>query len=373
VSTQTHELTATATSPHADTVLALRSLTRAYGKVTAVDSVDLDVRSGEFLTLLGSSGSGKSTTLMMVAGFETPTSGQILLNGRDVVGIPPYKRGLGVVFQSYALFPHMSALDNVAYPLRMRGVKKADRRERALEALAGVKLDEAAGRRPSQLSGGQQQRVALARALITDPRVLLMDEPLGALDRQLREHMQIELRRLHRERGVTVVYVTHDQDEALSLSDRIAVMRQGGIEQIGTPREIYTAPTSRFVADFIGEATLLEGEVCAATGEDLEVRLPDGETVPARSGHGFGPGQRVVLMVRPEQVRLDAATFADGRAGVATRVVDAGYFGDSHRLECRTAAGATVVARRPATAAVGRVGDELRASWDIDDARVLPA
>ncbi|WP_433362680.1 ABC transporter ATP-binding protein [Streptosporangium sp. CA-115845] len=359
-------------TPTPEIALRLDSLAKSYGNVTAVDSIALDVHTGEFLTLLGSSGSGKSTTLMMVAGFETPTSGRILLNDRDVVGIPPHRRELGVVFQSYALFPHMSALDNVAYPLRMRGVAKQERRARAMEALEGVQLAAGAARRPSELSGGQQQRVALARALITDPRVLLMDEPLGALDKKLREHMQIELRRLHRERGVTVVYVTHDQDEALSLSDRIAVMRDGRIEQVGAPREIYAAPATRFVADFIGEATLLEGRVAGAAGDDLyDVRTTEGRVVQAASARAFAKGDAVVVMIRPEVMRLGG----DGSERVGVRVVDVGYFGSELRYECRTADGATVIVRelaerdhRPVP-----VGQETEARWAARDSILISA
>lgn len=319
-------------SEHQEVVLSVSGLTKAYGDALAVENISFDLHQGEFLTLLGESGSGKSTTLMMVAGFEGPTSGQIILGGQDLTRVPAHKRGLGVVFQNYALFPSMTVLDNVAYPLKMRGVSRAERRKLAYEALEGVKLTPRADYRVSELSGGQQQRVALARALVFKPSVLLMDEPLGALDKKLREHLQSELRVLHRQQGVTVIYVTHDQDEALSLSDRIAVMRDGRIEQIGTPHEIYANPQSEFVADFVGESTLFSGTFDAADGGRL--CLPSGRTLRLEENVHYLDGQQIGLMLRPESVRFASATETVAETHVGVRVTDRGYYGRDLRYEC---------------------------------------
>jgi putative spermidine/putrescine transport system ATP-binding protein len=244
--------------------VSLRALRKTFGEVTAVDSVDLDLAEGEFFSMLGPSGSGKTTVLRMIAGFETPTSGRVLLGGVDVTDRPPYARDVNTVFQDYALFPHMSVQQNVEYGLRVKGVDRRSRRTRAQEALATVRLEQYGERRPSQLSGGQRQRVALARALVNRPKVLLLDEPLGALDLKLRREMQIELKALQREVGITFVFVTHDQEEALTMSDRIAVFNGGRIEQLAAPAELYEHPASAFVAGFVGTSNLLEGDVAAA-------------------------------------------------------------------------------------------------------------
>ncbi|MFT4232421.1 MAG: ABC transporter ATP-binding protein [Leucobacter sp.] len=238
--------------------IRLTGLTREFGSVTAVDRLDLEIARGEFFSMLGPSGSGKTTVLRLIAGFEQPTSGTVELFGEDVTGRAPFDRAVNTVFQDYALFPHMSVLDNVAYGLRVRGVPKAERKARSMRALESVRLEHLAERAPSQLSGGQRQRVALARATVVEPRVLLLDEPLGALDLKLREQMQVELKQIQRDLGITFVFVTHDQEEALTLSDRIAVFNQGRIEQIGTPDELYERPVSRFVADFVGSTNLLD-------------------------------------------------------------------------------------------------------------------
>ncbi|HEX3562350.1 MAG TPA: ABC transporter ATP-binding protein, partial [Solirubrobacterales bacterium] len=233
-------------------------VSKHYGEVAAVESLDLEVKRGEFFTLLGPSGSGKTTTLRMIAGFEEPDTGRVELGGKDVTGLPPYDRSVNTVFQDYALFPHMNVGDNVAYGLRVKGVDRAERRSRASQALATVRLAGYEARKPNQLSGGQQQRVALARAIVNEPRVLLLDEPLGALDLKLREQMQVELKGIQGQVGITFIYVTHDQEEALTMSDRIAVFNEGGIEQIGAPREIYERPDNAFVAGFVGVSNLLE-------------------------------------------------------------------------------------------------------------------
>jgi putative spermidine/putrescine transport system ATP-binding protein len=261
--------------------ISLRGLTKTFGPVTAVDGIDLDIADGEFFSMLGPSGSGKTTVLRMVAGFEAPTAGQVVLGGRDVTGEPPFARDVNTVFQDYALFPHMSVIENVEYGLRVKKVRRADCRTRALEALATVRLAEYGDRRPHELSGGQRQRVALARALVNRPKVLLLDEPLGALDLKLRREMQIELKALQREVGITFVFVTHDQEEALTMSDRIAVFNTGAIEQVATPIELYERPATTFVAGFVGTSNLLEGAVAEQV-----------------------IGERGVFSIRPEKIGL---------------------------------------------------------------------
>ena len=282
-------------------VVELRGCTRDYGAVRAVDALDLAVHEGEFLALLGPSGCGKTTTLNLVAGFVEPTAGRVLIDGADVTGRPPHLRGLGVVFQSYALFPHLSVRDNVAFGLRERRMPAAEIERRVGEALELVRLERAGRQRPSELSGGMQQRVALARALVFRPRVLLLDEPLAALDKKLREGMRDELRTIQRSVGITTIFVTHDQAEALGLADRIAVMNHGRIEQLGPPRDIYERPATRFVADFIGASTVLRGRAVAAdrvvvAGGTLHV-----------TGRALHAGADVELAIRPERVRLVAA------------------------------------------------------------------
>jgi spermidine/putrescine ABC transporter ATP-binding subunit len=281
-------------------VVELQGCIRDYGSVRAVDSLDLSIVEGEFLSLLGPSGCGKTTTLNLIAGFVEPTAGRILIDGEDVTGRPAYLRGLGVVFQSYALFPHLSVFENVAFGLRERRVSSAEVGRRVGEALELVRLDPVGRQRPAELSGGMQQRVALARALVYRPRVLLLDEPLAALDKKLREGMRDELRAIQRSVGITTVFVTHDQAEALGLSDRIAVMSRGRIDQLGSPREIYERPASRFVADFIGASTVLRGR---AVAREL-VAIAPGLTIRVAGGESFREGEEVELAIRPERVRL---------------------------------------------------------------------
>jgi putative spermidine/putrescine transport system ATP-binding protein len=241
-------------------LVEIRNLSKTFGNVRAVDGVDLDINSGEFITLLGPSGSGKTTVLRMIAGFEMPDSGTISLNGEDITELPPFDRDVNTVFQDYALFPHMTIQENVEYGLRTRKVPKIERAKQALDAIASVKLEQTTDRLPHQLSGGQRQRIALARALVLRPRVLLLDEPLGALDRQLREEMQVELKKIQRDAGITFIFVTHDQEEAMRMSDRIVVFNEGRVEQVGTPQEVYNRPATRFVAGFLGAANILSGE-----------------------------------------------------------------------------------------------------------------
>jgi spermidine/putrescine ABC transporter ATP-binding subunit len=281
-------------------VVELQGCTKDYGGVRAVDALDLAIFEGEFLSLLGPSGCGKTTTLSLIAGFVEPTLGRILIDGEDVTGRPAHLRGLGVVFQSYALFPHLSVFENVAFGLRERRVPAAEIGRRVNDALELVRLDRLGRQRPAELSGGMQQRVALARALVYRPRVVLLDEPLAALDKKLREGMRDELRAIQRSVGITTVFVTHDQAEALGLSDRIAVMSRGRIEQLGAPREIYERPANRFVADFIGASTVLRGR---AVARDL-VALAPGLTIRVAAGEALRAGEEVELVIRPERVRL---------------------------------------------------------------------
>ncbi len=285
-------------------LLDLRNVTRRFGAIGAVDDVSFSVRAGEFFTLLGPSGCGKTTLLRLIAGFETPDAGQILLDGADLAPVPAERRPINTVFQSYALFPHLTVWDNVAFPLRMARTAAAEVKRRVGEMLEQVRLAERAGHFPHELSGGQQQRVALARSLVNRPRLLLLDEPLGALDQKLREQMQIELINLQREVGITFIFVTHDQPEALALSDRIGVMREGRIEQLDEPSKVYGFPCNRFVADFIGNCNLLEAQVSAASADGLQLEVAHLGAVLAPAREGVQAGERGVLALRPEQVRI---------------------------------------------------------------------
>jgi len=320
----------------ARTVVELAGVTKSYGPVRALDAIDLAVYEGELLSLLGPSGCGKTTTLNVVAGFVEPDGGRVSIDGSDVTAVPAYRRGLGVVFQSYALFPHMSVGDNVAFGLRERGVSRREAAARVDEALALVRLPGAAGRRPQQLSGGMQQRVALARALVIRPRVLLLDEPLAALDKKLREEMRAELRDIQKTVGITTVFVTHDQHEALGLSDRIAVMNAGRIEQLGPPREIYERPATRFVADFIGASSVLVARVIDAR----TVELGGGVRLDVELGRALEPGRAVELIVRPERVELGGA----GRNAVAATVASVMYLGDHTEVRVTLAGGVRLLA-----------------------------
>jgi spermidine/putrescine ABC transporter ATP-binding subunit len=317
-------------------VVELRGCTRAYGSVRAVEALDLVVVEGEFLSLLGPSGCGKTTTLNLIAGFVEPTAGRILIDGEDVTGRPPHLRGLGVVFQSYALFPHLTVFENVAFGLRERKVPAAEITRRVGEALALVRLEGREGQRPAQLSGGMQQRVALARALVYRPRVVLLDEPLAALDKRLREEMRFELRAIQRSVGITTIFVTHDQAEALGLSDRIAVMRAGRIEQLGAPREIYERPATRFVADFIGASTVLRGRALAAD----RVEVAPGAILQLAAARALVAGAEVDLAIRPERVRLASAP---GANVVEARIEGLVYQGAQTELSARLADGQRVL------------------------------
>lgn len=349
--------------------LELRNVTKRFGDSLAVDDVSLSLEPGTFLTMLGPSGSGKTTTLNIIAGFLDADSGSVELGGRDLTALAPYKRDIGVVFQNYALFPHQTALQNVAFPLEMRGVSRREARRRAMEALEMVELEKRAARLPKQLSGGQQQRVALARAMVFEPDLLLMDEPLGALDKKLRETMQIEIMRLGRQTASTIVYVTHDQEEALVMSDQIAVYNEGRIVQLGTSEDLYERPRTLFVADFIGESVRLpcvreaggalrgEGWSCDAVGQD------------------YADGRDAVLVVRPERMRLESAASDARRSRPAVHgtVVEAIYVGNAVKYLLSTVAGTEIEVRvdraRPTDPI--RPGDSVIASWDPRDATLV--
>ena len=294
----------------AATVLELRGISKRYGETVAVDSLSLSVERGEFLTLLGPSGCGKTSVLRLIAGFETPSAGDILLDGQSMVGVPPERRAVNTVFQSYALFPHMNVFENVAFGLRMRGVSGAEIRSRVREALRLVHMEEFASRRVDRLSGGQQQRVAIARAVVNEPAVLLLDEPLSALDYRLRKRMQLELKQIQRSLGMTFILVTHDQEEAFSMSDRVAVMNQGRVEQVGTPAAVYENPANLFVAQFVGEINVLLGQVECCQQGSLVVQV-EGRRIPLRGEEGLAGSRVVAVLLRPEDLRVETVQDLD--------------------------------------------------------------
>ena len=348
--------------------VTLQSVTKRFGEFAAVEEMDLEIGQGEFFTLLGPSGCGKTTTLRMVAGFEEPTEGQVLIEGSDVVGLPPYKRPTNTVFQSYALFPHMSVHDNVAFGLKRQKVDKGEMEKRVGTELERVGLAGEANRRPAQLSGGQQQRVALARALVNLPKVLLLDEPLGALDLKLRKGLQVQLKQIQRDVGITFVYVTHDQEEALTMSDRIAVMNHGVIEQVADPEDVYGKPASTFVAGFIGVSNLMPG-VVRATGAGGEVQLDAGVTVGA-DVNGFSRGERCNAVVRPEKLEItpDGEQVNGGLPQVEGLVESSLYLGTSTQMIVRLPDDVTMTVLCPNTDEEERrslpgAGQRVKLSW----------
>jgi spermidine/putrescine ABC transporter ATP-binding subunit len=357
-----------------DVVLELQKVCKQYAgtDTPAVEEIDLSVRKGEFVTFLGPSGSGKTTTLNMIAGFITPSSGRILINGRDIADLPPHKRNLGMVFQNYALFPHMTVWDNVAFPLVERKVAKETIRTKVAAALEMVHLTGFEKRRPRELSGGQQQRVALTRALVFDPPILLMDEPLGALDKKLRQRLQLEIKRVHRELGITFLFVTHDQEEAMALSDTVVVFDRGGIQQIGTPDELYRRPRSRFVAEFLGDSNLLEGALrrdgasWVLEAKDGPIHL-DGWAAP----EDVNPGEHC-LMFRPEDVLIsDSADAADDWKATVREVV---YLGSEERVIVATESGASITVRLSGDALRHRpeVGQTVALRFSARNAWLIP-
>ncbi len=353
-----------------DPVIRFQGIRKRFGPVDAVAGVDLDIAEGEFFSLLGPSGCGKTTLLRMLAGLETPTDGRILIGGQDVTQVPPYARPVNMMFQSYALFPHMSVADNVAFGLKQDGVPTAEIKARVESMLELVKLGGFGGRRPHQLSGGQRQRVALARCLVKQPRVVLLDEPLAALDKKLRESTQFELVRIQNQVGITFVMVTHDQEEAMGMSSRIAVMNAGRILQVGRPHDIYEYPADRFVADFIGTANMFEG-VAAADGVHVE-----GLERPLAVLGAPADGAAVAVMVRPEKIAMGREMPAGGGNVLAGEVTEIGYHGDVSSYRVRLASGRVVLVtaanlRHAAEPAVGR-GDRVYLSWHPGNAVVLP-
>ncbi len=354
------------------TLVSLRNLNKHYGDFAAVDDISLDIQDGEFLTFLGSSGSGKSTTLSMLAGFETPSSGEILVDGKSLVNVPPHKRDIGMVFQRYSLFPHLSVRDNIAFPLAIRKLAAAERDRRVDAMLKLVQLDQFAHRRPSQLSGGQQQRVAIARALVYEPRILLMDEPLGALDKKLREDLQDELRQLHRRLGITIVYVTHDQEEAMRLSQRIAIFSHGKIVGLGSGYDLYQNPPNAFVASFLGNSNFLKLKAqgnAVATFEDQSLSI--------RLTAGLQSDQAVLLMVRPEKalaLSVEQAAqepLAAGWNEVSAKVVEVLFLGESQTCSVVTSGGTAMTVKALSAAGMPlKTGDPVRVRWATTDACV---
>jgi putative spermidine/putrescine transport system ATP-binding protein len=342
------------------------------GETLVVKALDLAIARGEFLTMLGPSGSGKTTCLMMLAGFETVTHGEIRLGGRKIDNIPPHRRGIGMVFQNYALFPHMTVNENLAFPLEVRRMNRAEIAAKVRRALGMVQMEAFGNRRPAQLSGGQQQRVALARALVFEPELVLMDEPLGALDKQLREHMQYEIKHIHHNLGVTVVYVTHDQGEALTMSDRVAVFNDGVVQQLSTPAELYERPVNSFVAQFIGENNRLDGRVKAVENGVALVEAAGGGSVRALAVACGGPGAATRLSIRPERVTVGATHLPNRAEG---RVEELIYLGDHIRCRMTVLGNRDFIVKVPNTAGHAPLaeGETVTVGWLTEDCRALDA
>ncbi len=367
---------ATANIPERDTErrpgasVRLDGIAKSYGPHRALTALDLDIAAGEFITFLGPSGSGKTTTLMLVAGFERPSAGEIFIDARPVAALPPYRRNIGMVFQSYALFPHLTVAENVGFALKQRGVGRAERREQVARMLDLVQLRGFEGRYPQQLSGGQQQRVAIARAIVFNPRVLLMDEPLSALDKQLRENLQLEIKRLHARLGITFIYVTHDQREALVMSDRVAVMNEGRLEQVAAPEQLYGAPCNRFVAAFVGEANFFAVQRVARDGDGLLLQTEAG---PLRAPMQPHPPD-VACMVRPEWMSVaSAAPDAPGRNTLAATVREVVFMGEMTRYVLQGAGGAPLTVKQPHRPGDSPLasGDAAVVSWAVTDTRLV--
>ncbi len=363
-------------SQTADNFVVFEKVQKSYdGETLVVKDLNLSIAKGEFLTMLGPSGSGKTTCLMMLAGFETATHGEILLDGKPINNIPPHKRGIGMVFQNYALFPHMTVAENLAFPLEVRKIGKAEREEKVQRALGMVQMGEFGGRRPAQLSGGQQQRIALARALVFEPELVLMDEPLGALDKQLREHMQFEITNLAHELGITTVYVTHDQTEALTMSDRVAVFDDGRIQQLAAPDVLYEEPENSFVAQFIGENNTLLGKVESIRDGNCTVSLDSGETIDAKAVNVSSVGERTLVSIRPERVECNKNRLMEGAHTLKAEVLECIYMGDVFRTRLRVAGKEDFVVKTRNAPDQARLetGEIIELGWLPDDCRALDA
>ena len=345
------------------------------GEILVVKDLNLSMPKGEFLTMLGPSGSGKTTCLMMLAGFETATHGEIMLDGKPINNIPPHKRGIGMVFQNYALFPHMTVAENLSFPLEVRKIGKSDREAKVKRALEMVQMGEFGNRRPAQLSGGQQQRIALSRALVFEPELVLMDEPLGALDKQLRETLQFEITHLAHELGITTVYVTHDQTEALTMSDRVAVFDDGRIQQLAPPDQLYEEPENSFVAQFIGENNTLEGVVKSIDGSTCVVTLDDGTEIDAKPVNVSAPGDRTTVSIRPERVEFNKDRLHADAHTIKAKVKEFIYMGDVYRFRMSVAGNDDfIVKTRNATDAIKlKPGEEIEIGWLAQDCRALDA
>jgi len=359
---------------HNDAFVEFDRVQKSYdGETLVVKDLNLKIGKGEFLTMLGPSGSGKTTCLMMLAGFETSTHGDIRLGGRPINSVPPHKRGIGMVFQNYALFPHTSVAENLSFPLEVRGIGKSEREGKIKRALEMVQMGEFGNRRPAQLSGGQQQRIALARALVFDPALVLMDEPLGALDKQLREHMQFEIKHLHETLGITVVYVTHDQSEALTMSDRIAVFNDGKIQQLASPAELYERPQNSFVAQFIGENNKLLGVVEDIRDGRAAVRLENGEKILSTAVNVKEKGQKTLVSIRPERVEFKKEMLPEDAQMIDAEVMEFIYMGDIFRTRLKVAGSDEFVIKSRNTTEQTKLepGQKIKIGWAPQDARAL--
>ncbi|MGB0467335.1 MAG: ABC transporter ATP-binding protein [Pontibacterium sp.] len=361
-------------SGQSDSIVRFQNIKKTYdGEAYVVKNLNLDVKRGEFLTLLGPSGSGKSTCLMMLAGFESPSSGSIFLDDKELNHIPPHKRDIGVIFQNYALFPHMTVEENVAFPLLIRKVPKHEVASKVKRALDMVQLGHLGSRRPAQMSGGQQQRVAVARSMVFEPQLVLLDEPLGALDKKLRESMQLELKHIHENLGVTMVFVTHDQSEALTMSDRIAVFNDGIIQQIDDPATLYEEPQNEFVANFIGETNMFRGEVMSVQGEHCEVKLENGQLIRATNHAGLSLNDQTCISLRPEQAHFIEDHQSDHCNHISSTVIECIYHGDHMRLSLDAGGDQSLMVKVPSSSLHSQLnsGQRISVGFNASDCRAL--
>lgn len=349
--------------------IQLENISKYFGKFAAVDSVNLEINDGEFVTILGPSGSGKTTLLTLIAGFEDPTLGKILINGTDVIGLPPEKRNIGLLFQSYALFPHMTVYENIAFPLNVRKVPKQEIKGKVKDALSKVRLNEYGDRKISELSGGQQQRVALARSFVFEPSILLLDEPMSALDRKLRQDLQIEMRKLHESLGITTISVTHDQEEALTMSDRILILNHGKIEQFGTPAELYGKPANKFVAGFLGTANFFDGTV-KLENNGKEIFVSDSGHQIEMENSGLGHGEQACLLVRPENIKMNYVS-EGAKDGIRGKIQAVIYLGSNSKYQVEIDEGQEILVNHQGLTHF-REGEEVLLHWDSKDNWFIP-